>query len=179
MTKPDSLLLQYLELFTEKTISGPILDLACGDGHNGIFLATQNLSVVCCDKSPDALGLVKRQADSLGLTIGIQCMDLEAKAQNPLEADFYDGILVFRYLHRPLIPCIKKAIREGGILIYETYTVHQRKYGKPHNPAFLLETGELREWFSDWEVLHYFDGVKENPTRAIAQIVCKKPVGDI
>jgi hypothetical protein len=28
--------------------------------------------------------------------------------------------------------------------------------------------------FADWEIIHYFEGIKENPTRAVAQIVCRK-----
>ena len=82
--------------------------------------------------------------------------------------------MIFRYLHRPLISCIKKALKKGGVLIYETYTVWQPQFGKPNNPDFLLKPEELRNWFIDWEIIYYFEGIKENPKRAIAQIVCRK-----
>jgi hypothetical protein len=29
--------------------------------------------------------------------------------------------------------------------------------------------------FADWEVIHSFEGIKENPTRAVAQLVARKP----
>jgi hypothetical protein len=32
--------------------------------------------------------------------------------------------------------------------------------------------------FADWEEIFYFEGIRENPTRAVAQIVCRKPVAD-
>jgi hypothetical protein len=69
---------------------------------------------------------------------------------------------------------MRKALRRGGILIYETFTVEQPKFGKPHNPDFLLRPGELYEWFGDWETIHAFEGIKDNPRRAVAQIVCRK-----
>jgi hypothetical protein len=101
--------------------------------------------------------------------------DLENKAVNPLPADSFGGILVFRYLHRPLIPFIREALRRGGVLMYETFTIDQPRFGKPYNPDFLLKPGELRAWFDDWEVIACFEGIEEIPRRAIAQILCRKP----
>jgi hypothetical protein len=65
------------------------------------------------------------------------------------------------------------------LLIYETFTVEQRKFGKPRNPDFLLNPGELLKLFKDWEVIHFFEGIKENPRRAVAQLVCRKPAPGI
>ncbi len=101
-------------------------------------------------------------------------MDLETNA-NPLRQEYFPGILVFRYLHRPLMPHIREGVRREGSLIYETFTTEQPRYGKPRNPAYLLEPGELTGWFADWEILHSFEGLLEDPRRAVAQIVCRKP----
>jgi tellurite methyltransferase len=172
---PAQLLVDHWSLFKEERLSGPILDLACGDGHNGIFLATKDLSVICSDISEKALSRAEKLASENRVEVGLWQIDLEAEATNPLQEDFYGGILVFRYLHRPLIPCIKKALRKGGILIYETFTVDQPKFGKPHNPNFLLEPGELLGWFEDWEIVYDFEGIEQDPVRAVAQVVCRKP----
>jgi len=172
--KPADLLISYVSLFIEGTINGPILDLACGDGRNGIFLAKKGLEVICCDVSEEALKSAKQLAAGNGVTIKIWRVDLEKIGTNPLPEDFYGGIVTFRYLFRPLISCIKRALKKGGVLIYETYTLRQHQFGKPHNPGFLLKPEELRDWFIDWEIIHYFEGIKENPKRAIAQIVCRK-----
>jgi len=173
--KPAQLLLEHMRLFLEESLPGPVLDLACGDGRNGIFLAREQLKVICCDRSPQALEQAKKHATECGANIEVWQVDLEREGVNPLAEDYYGAILVFRYLHRPLIPCIRKGLRNGGLLVYETFTVKQPRYGKPHNPNFLLTQGELHEMFGDWEVHHYFEGIRENPTRAIAQIVCRKP----
>jgi SAM-dependent methyltransferase len=168
-------LTEHRRVFFERALPGPILDLACGRGHNGIYLATEGLSVVCCDRSPEALNRTRALADEQGVTVSLLQADLEREGANPLTVDFYGGVLVFRYLHRPLIPHIRKSIKAGGVLMYETFTVEQPRFGKPKNPDFLLKKGELLGWFKDWEVIDFFEGIREGPERAVAQIVCRKP----
>ena len=174
--KPAELLVTHINLLRKERLRGPILDMACGDGHNGVFLAKQNLRVICCDGSGDALERTKQLADANRVSVEIWQVDLEKSGENPLPEDCYGGMVIFRYLHRPLVSCIKKALKIGGVLIYETYTVQQPQFGKPHNPNFLLRPEELRNWFKDWEIIYYFEGIKDNPKRAIAQIVCQKGI---
>jgi tellurite methyltransferase len=175
--EPAHLLEQYADLFSGLPQSGPILDVACGVGHNGIFLARRGLSVVCCDRSEENLEAARSLAVKNGVAIATWRVDLEIPGKNALPVDHYGGIIVFRYLHRPLMSCMKKALQENGILIYETYTHDQPRFGKPNNPDFLLRPSELRDWFKGWEVIHYFEGLAEAPIRAVAQLVCRKPPG--
>ena len=172
--KPAQLLVEHSGLFLEKTLPGPVLDLACGDAHNSIFLALKGVKVISGDRSLEALGRAGELAAECGAEISVWQVDLEPEGVNPLPEDAYGAILVFRYLHRPLIPCIKKALRNGGLLLYETFTVEQPRFGKPRNPDYLLQSGELRHMFADWEEIFYFEGIRKNPTRAVAQIVCRK-----
>ena len=169
------LLVAHLELLLEEASRGPVLDLACGDGQNGVFLAERGLGVTCCDISRDALGRAGELAGRRGVRVSLWEVDLERPGINPLQEDTYSAILVFRYLHRPLFPCIRKALRPGGLLVYETFTVEQAVFGRPRNPDHLLHPGELRQAFADWEILHLFEGLKENPRRAVAQLVCRRP----
>lgn len=171
---PAASLKDHLRVFLEPALPGPVLDLACGEGHNGIFLASQGVPVVCFDRSPEALERARELANAHGVSAEFRQVDLERQGVNPLPGDAYGGILVFRYLHRPLIPCIRKALKKGGVLMYETFTVDQPKFGKPHSPDFLLKPGELRAWFDDWEVLANFEGIEEAPRRAVARILCRK-----
>lgn len=175
-SEPAALLLAHAHLFTAHAFTGTVLDLACGDGHNGLFLAQKGLSVVLADRSDDALRQARKAAQESGVDVDIRRVNLEMEGVNPLDRNTYGGIIVFRYLHRPLIPCIKKALTDGGTLIYETYTIEQPRFGKPRNPDFLLKPGELRDWFKDWHTIHYFEGIKHDPNRAVAQIVCQKPL---
>ena len=171
---PDPLIISFEHLLTGRILGGPVLDLACGDGRNGLRLASQGLPVVLADRSRKAVDAARRSAEERGIEATFWEVDLEAGGANPLVEDHYGAILVFRYLHRPLMPCIRKALRNGGVLLYETFTVDQPKYGMPHNPDFLLHLGELKIWFRDWHLIHYFEGVLQDPQRAVAQIVCEK-----
>jgi SAM-dependent methyltransferase len=157
-------------------LEGPVLDLACGSGENGLFVAGLGLPVVLADRSLEAARAARGSLKEHGLAVQLWEVDLETGA-NPLPEEHYRAILVFHYLHRPLIPHIREAIRRGGILIYETFTSEQPKYGKPRNPDYLLQPGELAGWFEDWQIIHRFEGLLESPPRAMAQIVCRKPDG--
>lgn len=177
MLEQTRLLEQYAHLLIRDALPGPVLDLASGDGHNGVYLATLGLEVTCCDRSGEALERASRLASEHGVHVRTWQVDLEVPGVNPLPVETFGAIVVFRYLHRPLLPCIRKALRRGGLLVYETFTVDQSKFGKPRNPAHLLEPGELREAFADWEVLHWFEGEKTEPSRAVAQLICRRPMG--
>jgi tellurite methyltransferase len=175
-TTPNPLLVKFAPLLADESLTGAVLDLACGTGENGLHLAGLGLPVVLADRSAEALEVARRAAADRGLNPEFWQVDLEAGA-DPLPEEHYRGMLVFHYLHRPLVPHIRAAIRPGGLLIYETFTAEQAKYGRPHNPDFLLQPGELAGWFEDWETIHYFEGLIESPRKAVAQIVCRKPRG--
>ncbi len=171
---PDELLTQYLYLFSDDLKDYPILDLACGDGHNGIFLASKGFSVVLADKSEEAHSQTRLNAQAAGVTVQFWRVNLEQESVNPLEGLTFSAVIVFRYLHRPLIPCITKSLKRGGILMYETFTTEQAQFGKPKKPDHLLKAGELLSWFHDWEVIYTFEGIIGDPPKAIAQLVARK-----
>ena len=163
----------------------PILDLACGQGRNGCYLIKQGLPVVFADINVDALAHVKaflnhNRAHNRNKNQALASFwqqDFEQTTTDPLKNKQYGAVLVFRYLHRPLIDKIKQAIKPGGIIIYETFTREQAEFGRPKNPAFLLKPGELVNYFSDWKVSHFFEGIVEHSgnKQAISSIVAIKP----
>jgi len=61
----------------------------------------------------------------------------------PLGTRRFAGIVVTHYLHRPLLPNIARALQPGGVLLYETFGIGNERFGKPSNPDFLLQPGEL------------------------------------
>ncbi len=87
------------------------------------------------------------------------------------------AILVFRFLFRPLAPEIETLLRPGGLLLYETFTVHQRELpGGPRNAAFLLADDELPALFPGLEILDYWQGVTDDPNpTALARLAARRP----
>ena len=84
------------------------------------------------DPQPDAPGLAKIAAD------------LETDAGWPLTGQQFDLVVVTNYLHRPILAAIIDAVAPGGLLLYETFALGNERFGKPSNPAFLLQPGELK-----------------------------------
>ena len=115
-----------------------VLDVASGRGRNALFLAARGCHVHAVDRSAEVLSSIAAQAPQLTT----QVLDLET-GHVSLGDRCYDAVVVFNYLHRPLMPAIVAAVTEGGVLIYETFTVGQAERGHPKNPAFLLKPGEL------------------------------------
>ena len=153
-----------------------VLDLACGSGQNGLLLAEQGTQVLFADRNQGALDNCQEGLASLAHRSSCWQVDLEAADAAPLAGQQFSVILVFRYLHRPLISAIRDALLPGGLIIYETFTTENRQFGRPSSADYLLNPGELREWFDDWELLHYAELVEQQPVaRAVAQLVARKP----
>ena len=183
-TQPSSLLTEYLPELERAAYKAPVLDLACGSGRNGLYLVEQGLPVIFADKNTDALAQIGEcladQGDSLGRELAqLWPVDFEQPGSSPLASKTFGAVMVFRYLHRPLIPSIKNSIAPGGMIIYETFTLAQREFGRPKKDEFLLKAGELKACFADWQILHSFEGIvpagNEAGSQAIAQLVAFKP----
>lgn len=81
-------------------------------------------------------------------------------------------MVVCNYLHRPLFPVLKQALKPGGRLVYETFTVLQAARGKPTNPSFLLQPGELLTLVAPLRVLDAREGEFEG--RFVASVVAEQ-----
>ncbi len=147
-----------------------VLDLACGKGRNGLWFAERGHQVTFIDRS--LAGLSNRPENHLYLQ-----WDLEDGSATALPVAEYDLILVFNYLHRPLFPQIRAALKPGGLIFYETFIDKQAEIGHPKNPKFLLKQGELKSEFAHWGCLHYFEGkiVSHASVSQKAQLIARKP----
>lgn len=175
--KPSEIVCEHVGLLAQNPVLGPVLDLACGGGRNAVFLAELGFEVEGVDVSDEALAVAAGRAREAGVTVRLRRADLESGAPGAvLPANAYSAVVVVKYLHRPLIPAIKAALRPGGIIVYETFTRrHLEIATKPANPDFLLREGELRTLFADFEPIAGFEGRRENPPRFVAAFVGRKP----
>ena len=154
---------------------GAVLDVACGRGRHSILMAGAGFDVRAVDRDPDAIAQLRDAAGRLGLTIDAQQLDLETTPPPALGSQKYDVVLCFNYLHRPLMPSLREAVRPGGRIFYETFTRRQAERGHPRNPAFLLEAGELERLMTPFTILRSREGDIDG--RFIASIVAERPRG--
>ena len=170
---PDPFLSEALEHVREAApAAADAVDIACGRGQNSLALATYGLKTLAVDYSSEALKLCAKLAAETGLEVETRCYDLETADKDWGDSRF-DVVAVFRYLHRPLIPLLKRIVRPGGIIIYKTFTRKQLQFGTgPRKPAYLLEEKELSELFADFRHLLYRETCDFEATAAL---VAQKP----
>jgi SAM-dependent methyltransferase len=147
---------------------GKVLDLACGSGRHARFLAGLGYPVLAVDRDARALAGV---STIKGITT--RQLDLEGE-EWPLAGQVFDGIVVTNYLWRPRLPDVLALLAPGGALIYETFMVGNAAYGKPSNPAFLLQAGELRQLAAaaGLREIDYAEGYVASPKPAMRQAIC-------
>jgi len=148
------------------------LDVACGRGRHALFLAAAGYPVKAVDRDPSRVEALRSLARRLRLPLDVEAVDLE-EAPTSLGEEEWELVVVFHYLHRPLFPKLVRALRPGGLLLYETYTREQAPRGKPTNPAFLLEPGELPRLVAPLEVVRQREG--EHDGRHVASVAARKP----
>jgi SAM-dependent methyltransferase len=141
---------------------GRVLDLAAGSGRHTRLLLDSGFAVCAVDRDISAL------APLAGTGCEVRQIDLETGAPWPLDAG-YDAIVVTNYLHRPLLPAIAQALATGGVLIYETFARGNERFGRPHNPDFLLRPGELLDAFAMPTVVAFEQGEISAPRPAVIQ----------
>jgi len=137
-------------------IDGRILDVAAGAGRNALFLARRGNTVEALDISLAGLRIARAAAAAERLSILAVQADLETF---PLPSERYDAIINIRYLQRSLFLPLQRAVKPGGIILFDTFLIDQQTIGHPSNPAFLLQRGELRAAFSRCEILVYHEGL--------------------
>ena len=151
--------------------TGDALDVASGSGRNACWLAARGLRTLAIDKSASAIAEIRETARRRDLPLRADVVDLETDdAQLPVAA--YDVIVVVHYLHRALFPALKAALKPGGVLVYETFTRAQAARGKPTNPAFLLEPGELGMLVAPLDVLFEREGEFEG--KMLASVIAAR-----
>lgn len=156
---------------------GRALDLACGTGRHAIFLAEHGWNVSAVDSSRVAIEILQQRAYEAGVTVDVLVADLEL-GEFKIEPDAYDLICVCYYLQRDLFSDIHAGVKTGGTVVAAIHLNDGKPEARPSNPAFLLERGELREFFRGWEIEHYREGASEEDGhhRDTAFLICRKPM---
>ena len=151
-----------------------ILDFASGRGRHCRALSSMfpgRFEILATDYNHAALRELAAQFP------GIKTLhaDLENTKIWPFADHDFDVVLVTNYLFRPRLSDLFRLIRSGGFLAYETFGDGNAAFGRPSNPNFLLNDGELPACLpDDFKILDYFHGKIDQPKPAIIQRLAAK-----
>ena len=158
---PSPWILRYAHLVPA---GARVLDLACGFGRHARLFAQRGADVLAVDRERDALATLDGVA-------GIETRRIDLEASDwPFTGERFDAIVVSRYLHRPALPRLIAAVADDGTLLYETFARGNEAYGRPSNPDFLLEPGELLAVAAPHlTVVAFAQGLAADGRRAVVQ----------
>lgn len=150
---------------------GRVLDLACGGGRHTRLFVQRGCAVLAVDRAPELDPDLRAHA-----AVVVRVADLE-QGDWPFAGERFDAVVVTNYLHRPLFPHLRDALAPAGVLLYETFAAGNAAFGKPSNPAFLLEPGELLAAFGGaLRVIAFEDGYEAAPRPAMVQrLAARRP----
>ena len=170
-TKPNPFLKKAIHLLP----GGKALDMATGEGRNAVFLAQHGFEVDAVDISAKGLKKARKLAREAGVRVNAFLVDLD---HYQIEEDRYDLIANFYFLKRRLIPKIRKGLRKGGKIIFETYLLEHRTLaaGGPRQAKYFLKPNELLRFFKDFRILFYREGIFREGGRikAVASLIAEK-----
>ena len=146
-----------------------VLDVACGSGRHVRWFAGRGCRVTAVDLDAEALHPLATIAETI-------VADLENKPW-PLPGRRFDAVVVTNYLWRPLWAHLLESLDNGAVLLYETFCRGQETVGKPTNPSFLLEPGELLQVASGLHIVSYEDGFVDAPDRFVQRIAAVREPG--
>jgi len=161
-----------LEHYVKHAKVGNALDLACGTGRNTHFLEEMGFRVDAVDLSDYALSQIRN-------TQNITKIEVDLDEYN-LEKNRYDLIINTNYLNRRLMAQMIESLKEGGLIIFETFIeAHEKPEQGSMNPAYLLEKNELLNAFLNLDIIFYEekDGVNlRGEKNKTASLVAKNKI---
>ena len=164
---PSTWITRHAELIAPR---GHVLDLACGGGRHTRHLRDRGLHVTAIDI--DTSGLADLADDPL---VEIVETDLERPGTQPLAGRRFDAVVVTDYLFRPLLVSLVECLKPGGVFLYETFALGNERFGRPRNPDFLLQRGELLALAEGrLRVIAYEHRAVPPPTPKIVQRLCAR-----
>ena len=150
------------EMQNKLQLSGDALAIAEGEGRNAVYLAQQGMKVTAWDFAQSGLLKTKKLAESKGVTVQTELVDLNEAVWEP---EMWDEIVcVFGHfpkeIRKKTLEGVKKAVKPGGYFLTEVFSIYQLPYksGGPKDINLLYSPEEFLETFKDWRIVHFFMG---------------------
>jgi SAM-dependent methyltransferase len=148
--EPNTFLAEHADL-----LEGPGLSLSEGEGRNAVFLASRGLDMLGVDISPIGLEKARKLAASRGVSIRTAVADLATYEPEP---DHYGTVISISAhlpfsIRRRLYPLIERALKPGGLVLLESYSMKQlsRDTGGPKDQDLLMTPDKIQREFPGLE----------------------------
>lgn len=148
--EPEASLVSKLKYFK----AGSVVDIACGDGRNSLFLLKNNFLVTGVDFSAKALERLERFAADLEYSVDTQQLDLSTPSSLSLIGVF-DNIVVNHYrLSREHLKELEQHINKGGILFISGFG-HKHKVDQRIRKEDLIYPEDMEVLKHSFDLLEY------------------------
>lgn len=162
-----------------------VLCLADGEGRNGVYLAQLDHQVTSVDMS--SVGLEKAEKLAAANNISIKTIQADLSEYDLGEAQWDSVVSIFFHippkLQQIIYPRIIRSLKPGGLLILESYTPEQLKFGTGGPPVaeLMLTFGLAQSAFGEMEFLHaeelerdVVEGAGHTGQAAVLQLLARK-----
>ncbi len=159
MEEPPAILRELVE----KRIVLPCetLDIACGEGMYGIYLARKGFDVTGIDFSEKAIEYAKQNAEKAKVKVKFINLDVTNLAQIRRKFDF---ALEWGLLHHltqdelvSYIPKVSETLRKGGLYLTASFNINSPEYGKPGQRYRETPIGTKLFYRSQQELIELFE----------------------
>jgi len=181
---------------------GRLLDVGCGEGADSVFFAKKGFRVTAIDNNESYLGRLRRFVADNGYG-GISVIYGDVISY-PYRKNYFDvincllvGCCMKRSEFEKLVVTLKQTIKRSGIIImslrnyldeeFSEYVASEkmlepntfRKKEDCCKIRYFIEKNRLRESFSDFEVMYYYEGYAPDKYQEVAQhgdsyIICRR-----
>lgn len=152
------------------------VDVGAGEGRNSLFLASIGFEVTAIEPSVVGANKIESRANDAGLHIDVINSDFISVTDNLHDVGFVVALTSLEHMEYDYL-CkavneIKKILAPGGYVYIMVFTEDDPGYMKDLDNAsecslfikHYFKKGELKHFFSDFEILEYSEYTKEDTT---------------
>lgn len=150
--EPEKSLVENIKYFKK----GTVLDVACGDGRNALFLAENNFKVTGVDFSREALKRLEMFAKRKNYNIITKEADL-TKSDSLKDIEIFDNILINHYkLNEDQLLILKNHISDKGILFICGFG-HKHRVDSKVREKDLIKPTDFQSFSKTFELIEYIE----------------------
>lgn len=147
---PERVVVENVKHFKD----GTVLDVACGDGRNTLFLLEKGYGVKGIDFSTQALIRLEKFAERCKYEVSTDLVDL-SRADAFKNIGIYDNILINHFrLTDKLMGQLREHLSDGGIILVSGFG-HKHKPDTRIRKEDLIQPSDFEGLGEEFELIHY------------------------